>query len=103
LLLLAGRDYTVDQLAKVVGRDRMIQSSVWQAALAEGEAKGEANGELKALRQACIDLIRKHHPALLPQATPAAMACQDPNVLRDWLLASSDPDEAALAQLVGVS
>jgi hypothetical protein len=103
LLLLAGQDYTVDQLVGVVGRDRMIQSSVWQAALAEGEAKGKAEGEVTALKDACLELVRKHHPAMLPKATPIVEGCDDPGLLKDWLLAASDPDEVALARRLGLS
>ena len=45
LIHLAGYYYTVKDLESLFGRKKMIQSSVWQAALAEGEAQGKAEGK----------------------------------------------------------
>jgi hypothetical protein len=76
----------------------MIQSSVWQAALAEGKAEGE----LIALRESCLELVRKHHPVLLSKATPLIETCNDPGLLKIWLLAASDPDEPTFVRLLGI-
>jgi hypothetical protein len=59
----------------------MIQSSVWQAAWAEGRAEG-----LRATRDLCLELIRRRHPALLTKATPVVEACEDHALLCDWIL-----------------
>ena len=39
LLALAGQYYTVSELARIVGRDRMSQSSLYTEGLAEGASK----------------------------------------------------------------
>ena len=98
LLLLAGRYYTVEELARVVGREKMIQSSVWQTAKAEGEAKGREAAE----RELCLALVKKHHPTLSAKATPVIDACDDPSLLRAWALSASDRDEKGFASLLGI-
>ena len=98
LLLLAGRYYTVEELARVVGREKMIQSSVWQTAKAEGEAKGRVAAE----RELCLALVKKHHPTLSAKATPVIDACDDPSLLRAWALSASDRDEKGFASLLGI-
>ena len=73
LIHLAGYHYTMEDLERVFGRRRMIQSSVWQAALAEGQAEGKAVGKaegkaeglVEGLRIACRGQVRRHHPDLL--------------------------------------
>ena len=111
LLLLAGRYYTVEELTRVVGREKMIQSSVWQAAWAEGKqegeaegkAEGEAKGRLETERELCLALVKKHHPALLAKAAPVVEACDDPGLLRTWVLSASDDDEKSFATLLGLT
>ena len=111
LLLLAGRYYTVSELTRIVGRERMIQSSVYKEAFAEGEAQGAARGEaqgearglhdgrIAAERELCAALLRKHHPALLSRVLPLIEACDDPARLKEWALAVSDREEDLLRVL----
>ena len=72
----------------------MIQSSVWQAAWAEG-----VQAEQKGL---CLEFIKRHHPGLLPKAKACVDACTDPAVLRDWILSAGDLDDAGFARLLGI-
>ena len=76
----------------------MIQSSVWQAALAEGRAEG-IEAERKEL---CLELTSRHHPRLLPKAKNAIGSCTDPAVLRNWILSAGQLDDPAFARLLGI-
>lgn len=81
----------------------MIQSSVWEAALAEGKAEGKAEGTLAALRELCREQVRKHHPALFSKALSAIDSCSDAERLKSWVIEATDHDDAAFARLLGLS
>lgn len=97
LLALASERYTIADIETFVGRARMMQSSIWQEALAEGKAEGALDAE----RRLCLDLVRRHHPKLADRAEPAIAACEDPATLHAWCLAASEPS-ADLATLMGL-
>jgi flagellar biosynthesis/type III secretory pathway protein FliH len=84
----------------------MIQSSVWQAALAEGQAEGKAEGKaeglVEGLRMACRVQMRRHHPNLLARAEPSIDACSDPERLQLWVVEASVLDDEAFARLFGL-
>ena len=119
LHLLAGRHYTVEQLESIVGSTHMLelkQSSLYQAVaaedIAEGEARGVtkgvaqgiaqgiAQGKIEAERDLCLELVKKHHRGLLKKAGALIEACDDPALLRKWILGTSDPDCGALGRLL---
>jgi predicted transposase YdaD len=106
LLALAGRYYTVSELARIVGRDRMIQSSLYVEGRAEGRAEGRTEGRtegrLDAERELCSELARKHHPAVFDRARPLIEACGDPARLKEWALAASDLSDAEFLNRLGV-
>jgi len=80
----------------------MIESSVWRAAVAEGEAKGRIEGEAKGRvegeakgraegeigedRLLCVEMIRQYHPAVLDAVHHRIRACNDAARLRSWIL-----------------
>jgi predicted transposase YdaD len=97
LLALASRFYTVSELARVVGRDRMIESSLY----VEGRAEGRAEGRVEDARELCAALAQKHHPAVLDRAQRLIEACPDLTTLRAWALAASDLDDAEYLKLLG--
>ena len=101
LLVLAGQYYTVSELARFVGRDRMIESSLYTEALAEGLAAGEAKGRLRGEREVCTALVRKHHPAVFDRAIPIIDGCDDPARLKEWALAASDLSDSDFLKLLG--
>ena len=80
----------------------MIQSSVWQAALAEGQAEGKAEGLVEGLRMACRVQMRRHHPNLLARAEPLIEACSDRERLQAWVVEASELDHDAFARLIGL-
>jgi predicted transposase YdaD len=98
LLALAGRHYTVLELTRVVGRDRMIQSSLY----VEGRAEGRAEGRLDAERELCAALARKHHPLAFERARQIIESCDDASRLREWTLAASDLSDAEFLRLLGL-
>jgi predicted transposase YdaD len=110
LLALAGRYYTVSELSRIVGRDRMFhQSSLYTEGRAEGHAEGhaegrvegEALGRLEAERDLCVALAFKHHASVIERARPRIETCDDPARLKEWALASSDLSDDEFLRLIG--
>ena len=104
LLLLAARRYTVEELARIIGRERMLddilsESSIYQWMVAKGELKGKLNAE----RELCLELVKKHHPALVETAATAIAACEDPTRLKTWILSAGDLDDDAFARLLAAT
>ena len=102
LLALASRYYTVSELARMVGRDRMMESSLYQAGRSEGLSEGLSEGRLEVAREVCAALARKHHPAVFDRARPLIDSCQDLARLREWALGASDLRDADFLRLLGV-
>ena len=95
-----------EELERIVGRQAMMESSVWRAALAEGEEKGLekgrekgreegraegrraglAEGELGEDRLLCVEMLRQYHPAVLEALRSRVEACSDHARLRAWIL-----------------
>jgi hypothetical protein len=70
-----------------------MQSSIWREALAEGR--------VAAGRDLCLELVRRNHPGLVRRAALRTNACEDPALLREWVLAASDPS-SDLARVMGL-
>jgi len=103
LLLFAGRYYTVDEVARVAGgRNVMMQSSVWQAAEAEGMVKGRVEGRIDAERELCADLVRELHPTIAERALPVVALCSDPAALKRWVLLAAKGTDADLLKSLGL-
>jgi predicted transposase YdaD len=90
LLALASQYYTVAELARIVGRNRMFENS---SLYLEGLAKGE--------REICAALAHKHHPAIFERTRPVIESCSDPMRLKEWALAASDLSDADFLRLLG--
>lgn len=106
LLLLAGWHYTVDELSKAVRRSKMIRSSVWEEALAEGRTEGLTEGLTKgrvdAERELCADLVRDLHPAIAGRVLPVIESCSDPAALKRWALLAAKGTDADLLKELGL-
>ncbi len=116
LLDLASQRYDRETLLSVLGKDRIMQSYLWQMGLdtgevkgraeglaeglAKGKAEGKAEGEAKAARQICLDLAQSLHPRVARRVLPAIQACPQPATLRAWILACPKLSDAAFAALV---
>jgi predicted transposase YdaD len=98
LMYLAGAHYNEEVLTRLFGREKMIKSSVWEAARAEGKAEGKAD----ANRELCLEFIKRYHPALLPMAKGRVDACADPAVLGRWIASAVELDDAAFSRLIGL-
>lgn len=94
LMALAARYYTVAQLARIVGRDKLMQSSIWR----EAQREGEREGRLLAARRICRALVERHQPGLLPAALTVIERCQSPTQLERWALAAPTARPAAFAR-----
>jgi predicted transposase YdaD len=108
LLGLVAQRYDRATFLNVLGKDRAMQSWLWQMGADEGEAKGEARGEargraegeLKNARQVCADLVRELHPGTAATLLPAVEACEEPETLRSWAVQCARLSDHALVVLV---
>jgi hypothetical protein len=80
----------------------MIQSSVWQAALEEGRAKGLAEGVAKGEREVCSDLVRDLHPAIADRVLPVIESCSDRAAFKRWALLAAKGTDADLLKELGL-
>lgn len=102
LLDFASQRYDRATFWNVLGKDRVMQSWLWQLGVDEGTAKGEVRGRLEAVRQVCADLVRELHPAVAADVLPAIEACDQPETLRSWALQCAKvPDEAFVMLVTG--
>ncbi len=93
LLALASQYYTVAELARIVGRDRMMQSSLY--------VEGKAEGRIEEARAFCTVLARKHHAAAFDRIEGIIAACTDPARLKEWGGVASDLSDAEFLKLIG--
>ena len=82
LLDLASRRYDRGTFWNVLGKDRVMQSWLWQL----GRDEGEAEGQTRALRLVCADLAKELHPRVAARVLPAIDSCDEPETLRAWIL-----------------
>ena len=101
---LASQRYDRDTFLNVLGKDRVMQSWIWQMGVEEGEVRGEARGEAKGrisnARQMCADLVKELHPGSAAALLPAIEACDQPETLRSWTLQCAKLSDEAFVMLV---
>lgn len=97
LLALAGRFYTVTELARIVGRNRMWyqQSSLY--------VEGKADGRLEVARETCVEHAQKYHHAVFGRVEPLIAGCNDPVRLKEWTLAAPDVSDDEFLALLSTS
>jgi predicted transposase YdaD len=100
LLDLASQRYDRATFVNVLGKDRVMQSWLWQMGRDEGEAKGRAEGKAQAARQICIELSRECHPRVAARVLPAIEACDQAETLRAWVLQCPKLSDAEFVALV---
>jgi len=100
LMDLAGQRYDRATFMNVLGKDRAMQSWLWQMGADEGRAEGQITGRVLAARQICADLARELHPRVAGRALPAIGACEDPEALRAWILQCPKLSDAEFLALV---
>ena len=103
LLYLAGRHYTLEQILELVGRERMIQSSVWNGGRDEDRSEDLSEGQLRAERRLCVKMVEKYHPALTTSAIPVIEACSDPDRLEEWVVSAPDLNDEAYGRLLNIA
>jgi predicted transposase YdaD len=100
LLDFASQRYDRATFWNVLGKDRAMQSWLWQMGVDEGEARGRAEGEAQAVRRICVDLSRECHPRVAARVLPAIEACDQPETLRAWVLQCPRLSDAEFVTLV---
>jgi len=96
LLDFASQRYDRATFWNVLGKDRAMQSWLWQMGVDEGEVRGH----LKAVRQVCADLVKEFHPGTAAALLPAIEACDQPETLRSWALQCAKLSDEAFVTLV---
>jgi hypothetical protein len=89
LLALAGQFYTVDELTRVIGRDRMRVSSLY------------TEGQLQGTRDLCAAVIRKLHPTVFDRVQGRIDGCRDATLLERWTIAAAELNDSEFLELVG--
>ena len=96
LVDLASGRYDWSTLMAVLGKERVMESYLWQ----EGRKEGEAAGQIDAATRICLDLVREFHPNVAARLAPVIHECRRPDVLRRWALQCAKLSDAALVRLV---
>jgi len=96
LVDLASGRYDWSTLMGVLGKERAMESYLWQ----EGRKEGEAAGQIDAARRICLDLAREFHPSVASRVAPVIQGCRRPVVLRRWALQCAKLSDAAFVRLV---
>jgi hypothetical protein len=96
----ASQRYDRATLESALGKDRVMESYLWQMGLDKGRVEGEAKGEVRAARQICADLAKGLHPRVAARVLPLIETCERPETLRAWILECPKLSEAAFAALV---
>jgi predicted transposase YdaD len=86
----AGGKYTVEQLERIIGKERLMESWVYQQGVAEGHTKGLIEGQLAAARELCRKAVRKWHPRAGTRVWTAIEACTDVAALEEVNLNASE-------------
>jgi hypothetical protein len=94
LLGFAAERYDMKTFFDVLGKDRVMQSWIWQLGVDEGQ--------VKYARQVCADLVAEFHPAVAADLIPVVEVCDKPETLRSWILQCAKlPDGAFVALVTG--
>jgi hypothetical protein len=96
LLDFAAQRYDRATMLNVLGKDRVMQSWIWQMGVDEGEARGQ----IKNARQVCADLVKEFHPDSADSLLPAIEACDQTETLRSWTLQCAKLSDEAFVKLV---
>ena len=100
LIDLACQRYDKGTIQRLFRKDSIMQSWLYQMGRDEGEAKGEARGQLISARTICADLVKVLHPRVAPRILRRIEACTDPDTLRGWILECPKLSDPAFVTLV---
>jgi predicted transposase YdaD len=100
LIDLACQRYDRGTIQRLFRKDSIMQSWLYQMGRDEGEAKGEARGQLISTRTICADLVKVLHPRVASRILRRIEACADPDTLRGWILECPKLSDAAFVTLV---
>jgi hypothetical protein len=105
LQALCGERYTPMELARLIPREAVMASGMFEKefrkaraegmakgmarGIARGRARGQMEGRVTAARQACLEIVRHVHPRALAQVKPMLGACQDATLLNQWAVAAA--------------
>jgi hypothetical protein len=96
LQALCGERYTARELQGMIPREGVMASVMFAKEFRQARAEGRAEGG----RQACLDVVSYHHPAVRRRVAPAIEACDSLPTLRKWTVAAMRLSSAEFEQLV---
>ena len=90
--------YTIEQLNRIIGRERIMESWIYQEGRAEGRAeglleghtKGLLEGQLAAARELCREAVRHWHPRAGKRVWKAISDCTDLAALKEVTVNASE-------------
>jgi predicted transposase YdaD len=90
--------YTIEQLERLIGRERLMESSIYKWGLEEGQAKGRTEGlaegrvagQLAEARDLCRKVVRKWHRRVSNRVLKAIEKCTDLSALEEVTLNASE-------------
>jgi len=122
LYVLGERRYTRDALLRVLGREEMMQSSLFremaqemaEKSRAEGRTEGLLKGLLKgrtegrteglrATREVCVAMVKMYHSSLAPRALAEIERCTDLKRLTAWSVGASKTNDEEFSRLLGLT
>ena len=108
LLDLTSQRYDRATFLDVIGKDRAMQSWLYQMGRDEGEAKGRQEGrdegreegQVLIARRICADLVKATHPRVARSVLPRIEQCAEAETLRGWILECPRLSDAAFTKLI---
>ena len=104
LLDLTSQRYDRATFLDVIGKDRAMQSWLYQMGRDEGEAKGRdegrEEGQVLIARRICADLVKATHPRVARSVLPRIEQCAEAETLRGWILECPKLSDTAFVTLV---
>jgi predicted transposase YdaD len=86
--------YTIEQLNRIIGRERIMESWIYQEGraegLLEGHTKGLLEGQLAAARELCREAVRHWHPRAGKRVWKAISDCTDLAALKEVTVNASE-------------
>jgi len=94
----AEAEYTTERMDQLIGRKRLMESSIYREGRAKGRTEGRAEGQLITARELCRAAVRKWHPRVSHRVLTAIEKCTDVAALKDVNLNASEWDTRGILQ-----
>lgn len=93
---LSSERYTSNELERMIPKGAVMASGMFAKEFRQARVEGRVEG----IRQTCVDIVRRFHPALVGRAAPAIDACDSLPTLRKWTAAAMQQSSDGLERLL---